>query len=54
MFKVSEVYIRSGVNTHKNQPQNAKKCSKVGLASVRYRSTVNAQLGQYDELFGKL
>jgi len=29
MFEVSEVYIRSGVNTQKNQPQNTKKYSSL-------------------------
>jgi len=36
MFKVSEVYVRSGVNTQKNQPQNKKEYSTEDqLASVR-------------------
>jgi len=50
MFKVYEIYIRSGINTQKNQPQNNKCYNTVDQASVRSRSTVNAWRGQYDEL----
>jgi len=53
MFKVSEVYIMSGVNTQKNRPQN-NKYSTVNQAILRYRSTANARWDQYDELFGEL
>jgi len=54
MFKVSEVYIRSGVNTLKNQQQNTKYYNTVDKASVQYMSTVYVIWGQNDEHFDKL